>query len=164
MIELVRFSEVPQQGILGRFTLPNGVKYYSIEKNWEGNARRISCVPEGSYRLYLRNSPRFGPSAHLYNPIHEVYLTAEDIPGVMNKESRGRSHVLIHAANLAEQLQGCIALGMSKGHLYSNTLKQRCQAILTSKAAVEGFNEWFRSLRNQTEILTIRRAKNEEVT
>lgn len=156
-IVLTRFREVPDQGIIGRFVLPNGISFYSMEQNWRNNAKGISCVPEGRYQLYLMNSPRFGPTAHLYGPPYEVYLQQDDVPAALAKAGRGRSHVLIHAANLAHELQGCIALGKSQGHLYSNKLGRRCQAILSSKLAIDSFYQWFEALNERTVSLEIKR-------
>ncbi|QNS41712.1 hypothetical protein H0S70_01580 [Chryseobacterium manosquense] len=63
----------------------------TIELPWKGNQRRISCIPEGKYRLQKRFSVRHG--WHL---------------SVMNV--KGRDSILIHPANDAKkELLGCIA-------------------------------------------------------
>lgn len=64
---------------------------HTIELPWRDNQRRISCIPEGRYRLHKRNTARFGD--HIY--VAEV---------------EGRSAILFHPANnAATELQGCIA-------------------------------------------------------
>ncbi|MBS4063482.1 MAG: hypothetical protein KGZ74_02935 [Chitinophagaceae bacterium] len=70
----------------------NGKKVcHTIELPWKNNAVRISCIPERTYRLQLRNSPRFG-----------THLLVKEVPG--------RSLILVHAANDAlQELKGCIA-------------------------------------------------------
>jgi len=65
---------------------------------WRENQRRVSCIPTGVYQCALVNSPRFGR-------VYEV----RNVPG--------RDHILIHASNLAgdvnkgwvTQVHGCIA-------------------------------------------------------
>lgn len=74
----------------------------TIELPWKNNQMRISCIPEGRYRLEKRYSQQF--KWHLW------------LRGV-----KGRSLILIHPANDAlKELQGCIApvsrlIGPGKG-------------------------------------------------
>ena len=63
----------------------------TIELPWKNNEPRISCIPEGIYRLLKR-----------YSPHHIWHLELQDGPG--------RQLILIHAANDAlHELQGYIA-------------------------------------------------------
>lgn len=63
----------------------------AIELPWRDNQRRISCIPEGTYRLKKRFSPKF--KWHLE---------------VMNVKNRDL--ILFHPANNAlKELNGCIA-------------------------------------------------------
>ena len=63
----------------------------TIELPWRDNARRISCIPEGTYGLRKRYSPRF-----------HWHFELVGIPG--------RSAILLHPANDAyRELKGCIA-------------------------------------------------------
>lgn len=101
----------------------NGILYlneqqlcYTIELPWKNNQPQISCIPEGSYWISKRYSPRF-----------EWHLHVQDVPE--------RSMILIHPANHAmKELRGCIApvtqlTGTGKGigsrfamqHLFSLT-------------------------------------------
>jgi len=59
-----------------------------------GNKNRISCIPEGEYKVVKRNSPKYGDHFHIL-----------DVPN--------RSYILIHSANYVRQLLGCIAVGLS---------------------------------------------------
>ncbi len=78
----------------------NGVLYavgvedpicYTIELPWKHNQPRISCIPEGRYRVVQRSSLRLGKHLHL-----------TDVPE--------RSLILIHPANNAlQEIKGCIA-------------------------------------------------------
>ena len=70
----------------------NGVRQcFTIELPWLNNQRRISCIPEGRYRLQKRYSLKF-----------KWHIKVLDV--------KGRSGILIHAANDAlKELKGCIA-------------------------------------------------------
>lgn len=64
---------------------------HTIELPWRDNKFRISCIPEGTYRIRKRTSTRFGD--HIY---------VEKVPN--------RSAILFHPANNAiKELMGCIA-------------------------------------------------------
>lgn len=63
----------------------------TIELPWKQNALRVSCIPEGRYRVLDRFSAKFGRHFHIV-----------DVPN--------RSFILIHPANNAlKELAGCIA-------------------------------------------------------
>ena len=81
-------------------------KLYTVEQDWEDNKRNVSCIPNGTYALEYYHSPRHGNSFIISN----VELNIGKFPG----EAR-RDVCLIHKANLASQLQGCIAPGLSLG-------------------------------------------------
>ncbi len=64
---------------------------HTIELAWRDNQRQISCIPEGTYRLYRGDFPKHGDQ-----------LALHDVPG--------RDGILIHPANHAlRELRGCIA-------------------------------------------------------
>lgn len=97
---------------------------HTLELPWRDNAPRVSCIPPGSYRIAVKNSPRFGRVYRLYS-----------VPG--------RSEILIHSGNWAgdvalgyrSHVQGCILLGNRRGRLDGQT------AVLVSKPAVTAFME-----------------------
>ncbi|NGM67373.1 DUF5675 family protein [Sphingobacterium sp. SGR-19] len=70
----------------------NGEKIcHTIELPWRNNLQRLSCIPEGCYKLEKRKYTKHGEQI--------------GIPAVL-----GREAILIHAANNAmKQLMGCIA-------------------------------------------------------
>jgi len=102
----------------------------TLELPWRDNRRQRSCIPPGVYQCALVNSPRFG----------RVY-GVRDVPG--------RTHILIHAANLAgdvelgwtTQLHGCIALAKSTG-LMRNAKGRMQTAALVSRPAVNELMAW----------------------
>lgn len=117
------------QGTFGRFTF--GTTTVScLELPWRENRRRLSCVPLGSYRCVLIQSPKFGAA----------YLLL-DVPG--------RSEVLIHAANFGgdstlgwdTHLLGCIAPCERVGKIINRKGKPQ-MAGLVSKPAVNRFMAW----------------------
>lgn len=107
----------------------------SIELPWRDNATGSSCVPVGTYRCEIVNSPRFG----------RVY-GLRDVPG--------RQNILIHAANyggdkskgLRCELQGCIAPCMVHGPLNGQ------MAGLQSRAALAELMAWAGGLPFELEI------------
>lgn len=66
--------------------------WHALELPWKNNQRRVSCIPIGTYKARKHRSPKFGNTLW--------------IPEVPN-----RSEILIHPANKATQLLGCIAPG-----------------------------------------------------
>ena len=102
------------KGVFGVF-LHNGVPFaVSIERPWDNNKPFFSCIPFGVYTCKLIHSPKFGT-------VFEVI----DVPG--------RTKILIHAANRAEELQGCIAPGTSYGILKGQP------AVLGSRDALKKY-------------------------
>ncbi|ELJ8641941.1 hypothetical protein RUK84_002910 [Vibrio cholerae] len=77
----------------------------TVERPWKNNEAGISCVPEGTYDLLPHESPKFG----------KCYALSAPTLGVTVYGPSQRSHILIHKANYAEQLEGCIAPGTDFG-------------------------------------------------
>jgi len=78
-------------GTNGTLTFRRAFICHTIELHWRDNRQRISCIPEGRYRLVRRQYHRHGEQLVLVN-----------VPQ--------REAILIHAGNDAEDdLQGCIA-------------------------------------------------------
>ena len=64
---------------------------FTIELPWLNNQPRVSCIPEGTYRITMRYSQKFG--------LHMLLADVAD-----------RSTILVHPANNAmQELKGCIA-------------------------------------------------------
>ena len=90
-MELVLIRTYHTQGTNGKLYLNEALQCYTIELPWKDNQPKVSCIPEGRYRLRKRYSPKF-----------KHHLLIENV--------EGRSHVLIHPANDAlKELRGCIA-------------------------------------------------------
>lgn len=88
-IQLIRtYHKVGVNGVL----LMEGTEVCkTIELPWKNNQPRVSCIPEGRYRLRRRHSPRFRD--------HFEVMDVKD-----------RKYILFHAGNDAgKELRGCIA-------------------------------------------------------
>jgi hypothetical protein len=89
----------------------------TIERPWipaaahPGGANGISCVPVGEYTLVLHDTELHPKTWALVNPALGVWHLPSDIP----PGQAGRSAVLIHPANFAHELLGCIAPGLGRG-------------------------------------------------
>ena len=94
-MQLTREIKTPEF-TLGRFSIDDQMFYWTVERPWKDNTPKISCIPEGKYQIKLQPSPHFGRDMP----------TLQDVPG--------RSHILIHPANLASELEGCIAIGLAR--------------------------------------------------
>jgi len=107
-----------------------GQQCFTLELPWRDNRLQRSCIPPGKYRCAIVNSPRFGL----------VYGVA-NVPG--------RSHVLIHPANFAgdvdmgftTQLHGCIAPCKRTGLMRNNAGRMQ-MAGLVSRPAFTDFMTW----------------------
>ena len=107
------------RGTFGRLTSAAGVSWYSMEREWNDNLPRVSCIKPGRYRLRKWSSEK--------NP--KTYCLAGGDVGVVPGPGIHRSAILIHPANRPLELQGCLALGLA----------QTERGILRSAPAVEAF-------------------------
>lgn len=112
------------EGTFGRLAF-GGQEVQTIELPWRDNKTRVSCIPVGTYRCEIVQSPKFGR-------VYEV----KNVPN--------RSAILIHAANYAgdvakgyrSELLGCIAPCQVHGQLNGQ------MAGLQSRAALAEFMAW----------------------
>jgi hypothetical protein len=82
----------------GILRCPNGRMLSTVELPWRGNARGVSCIPPGTYQVRLGSYKGRYPD-----------LEVQDVPE--------RDAIEIHAANLASELRGCIAVGKGFGYV-----------------------------------------------
>ena len=99
MLHLIRDIDTGKE-TLGRLYVDNEWVCYTIERPWLDNQRRISCIPTGTYPLFTKEYGRFW----------DKYKFPIPILGNTNP----RSEILIHPANYAKDLAGCIGLGNKK--------------------------------------------------
>jgi hypothetical protein len=78
---------------------------FAIEQPWNDNTPFASCIPTGVYNLVNHSSKKYGEVYALINPIMGItHYKSETI-------KNNRYAILIHAANWAHELMGCIAPG-----------------------------------------------------
>ncbi len=118
--EIVTLERIDYQtdGTYGEITIRGRDEFllYTVERARGNNTPYTECIPEGVYICRKRWSDRFGF-------VYEV------------TDVDGRTHILIHVANKADQLQGCIGLGLRKGYL------DGVKAVLDSRVAMEKFKD-----------------------
>lgn len=95
---LERFAYSPD-GTFGKLYIEDFV-CYTCEKPWEGNAKRVSCIPEGNYTMELRQSGVVSDST-----------AGEFVEGWEIKDVPGRTFIMLHPANWPSELAGCISQG-----------------------------------------------------
>jgi len=90
----------------------------TLELPDKDNKQRVSCIPEGKYKVLKRESAKYGWHFH--------------ITGVPN-----RTLILIHSANFVRQLLGCIAVGLSHTDIDGDGLRD----VTSSKNTLKGLND-----------------------
>lgn len=101
----------------------------TLERPWvdaDHNAKRdrgVSCIVAGEYVFQRR----------LDSPKHGECFEGQDIPDATN--------IQIHAANLPDELEGCIALGVAFGNVQRKQDVKELPGIVSSKKAVAAFME-----------------------
>ena len=96
----------------------NGSRWQTLERPWIKDdasvcgRKGVSCVPTGTYRLVPHNSESHPKVWALVNPVLQVYHFDQDVP--VSQCGVARTTVLIHPANYASELRGCIAPGKER--------------------------------------------------
>jgi hypothetical protein len=92
---------------LGYFSLYDGVNLIfdcvSLELAWKDNARNISCIPTGTYKV----APR-------YSDKYTKHFILEDVSN--------RKFILIHAGNFNTDTRGCLLLGTGFAKINQDSL------------------------------------------
>lgn len=101
-VELTRYGD-DGRATLGRIQVISrvgtiGTLLHTIERPWEHNLRKVSCIPEGTYQLVLGRYHKGG------YPAYEVVSVPD------------RSFIKLHVANWAHEVMGCIGIGTSTGY------------------------------------------------
>lgn len=120
MLLLSRKIQTEKFGMFGvMHDMLTGMQFCSLERPWLDNQPMVSCIPAGTYHLVEHDSPRFGRCYAVMGL--GVGLT----PG-----KDARTFILIHAANIVDELSGCIAVGAF------HTVMQGKWAIANSRKAL----------------------------
>lgn len=130
-LKRIALTEHGTFGVLLHEDIPFAV---TMERPWLDNRVGESCIPQGEYTCLrcnrspdygFRNSPRFGDTFQVY-----------EVPG--------RSKILFHKGNLADDSHGCILVGEQFGVL------TEVPAVLASK---HGFEEFLLLLKDQDDFV-----------
>lgn len=119
-IQITRFVS-KHECTIGRILIDEEPFGYTIERPWLNNQAFVSCIPANSYRMVRYNSPSYGPDTWMVGAVPD------------------RTYILVHVANVAINVQGCIGLGTS---VYENLT-----GVKNSRIAVD---EFYRRTRIET--------------
>jgi len=128
VLQITRISHLPDV-TFGVLSINNIPKFLTVECPWLFNQKSVSCIPAGSYfaRVIKRNSA--GPTIQKNFPNSEHFIIVDNVPG--------RSGIYFHPANTAEDVQGCVGVGLFFGELASNDKLKFLPAVLDSTHALE---------------------------
>ena len=101
----------------GTFRSARGFECYTIERPWLDNIPFKSCIPTGAYEIRRDDFKGKYPDYRLYG-----------VPG--------RTDIEMHRANIAEELQGCIAPGLTLG------VHKGSWAVMSSRRPL---SEWWKN-------------------
>ena len=73
----------------------------TLENPYINNERRISCIPEGEYKVRLRTARESASRDYLH-------LLVQDVPN--------RKWILLHRGNYASDTNGCVLVGLGTQH------------------------------------------------
>jgi hypothetical protein len=156
-IELIRHAYLPTC-TLGRLEVGR-LQLATIERPWirnpdgPGGKPRVSCVPDGEYRLIQHSSERFPNVWALINPALGVWYQPHDVP---RNQGWGRSAVLIHAGNRVRDVIGCIAVGSRHGVIEGEP------AVISSQIALGDLRGTLKVGEHQLVVRTTIGARDEE--
>ncbi len=113
------------EGTVGIFSCGNVFKVFTMELPWRNNARNISCIPAGKYKVVRQQSPKHG----------DCYLVL-DVPN--------RSNILFHVGNwagdseldLKTDSEGCTLPGTNISYLHGQL------AVTSSGSAMKKLKEF----------------------
>jgi hypothetical protein len=110
-IEILR-DRIEPEGVFGKMFVDGELFCATCEQPWRDNKPYISCIPAGEYNLVPWDSPKYGPVVAFINHDLNVWLDDKEAPD----PGPARDKCLIHNANDPDQLQGCVAVGVSVVH------------------------------------------------
>lgn len=98
-----------------------------LELPWRNNARMTSCIPVGLYRLKKHSPTKVNRSVGI-NYAWELY----NVPD--------RSEILIHVGNSVDDIEGCLAIGLSSDYK-KEWIKHSKTAVKVLYAILDKYDE-----------------------
>ncbi len=117
-LELELFRDYRDPGCTLGIVESFGRRLQTLERPWVpspnsvAGTKGVSCIAPGRYRLERHNSEAHPNVWALVNPSLDVYHFEHEVP--RDRSGKARTAVLIHSANWAEELRGCIAPGKER--------------------------------------------------
>ena len=96
---------------------------FTVERPWLDNKPSVSCIPEGTYKIFRSTYHRGG------YPCFEV------------SDVKGRSLIKIHIANWPKDVHGCIGMGNK-----ITPLNLEGKPVLAVSSSRYTFNEWMETM------------------
>jgi hypothetical protein len=118
-------------------------EYHTMERPWVAQkgtpcgAKGVSCVPRGGYQLKCHHSEAHPHTWALVNPGLWIYHYDDDVPPA--QAGMARTLVLIHPANFAYELRGCIAPGLARNLDGNKRMVSHSRAAMTE---IESLVPW----------------------
>lgn len=100
MIHMMR--QYTPWGVIGEWNMP-GYSCATLERPWQGNARGMSCIPEGVYTMQKRQSPVV---SRITSGRYPQGWEITDVPG--------RTHIMVHPGNWVRNSDGCVLVGRER--------------------------------------------------
>jgi len=117
-IFLLRYGSVPGQGTPGKLIVDD-FECVTMEREWADNRPFVSCIPAGHYKLEPHESQKYG----------KTWAIVGETVSHLQTDAK-RYACLIHSANYAYQLSGCIAPGEAHGGHNGHFMVTRSKATL----------------------------------
>lgn len=118
---------------LGEMLFPDGTTFKTVELPWKNNQQRVSCIPEGEYKLVQRLSPIVERTSK------GRYRMGWEVTNVPN-----RTFIMIHIGNSAKDFLGCIGVGTGYGSFADS------KGVTNSRVAFNTFMEKMKTSTNWT--------------
>jgi hypothetical protein len=124
-------------GVLEAF----GRRLQTMERPWvpdpaaKAGRKGVSCILPGKYRLFPHSTDAHKDVWALTNPLLDVYHWESDVPP--QRRGLARTTVLIHPANYASELRGCIAPGKER-----RKVSQLEWSVQRSRDAMNELHQW----------------------
>lgn len=100
--------------------------WYSLELPWRDNKKVVSCIPNGSYDIFIDTSYKNGLQEHQHKVI--------ELKGVPN-----RSQIQFHIGNFTRNSSGCILVAAK----HNNNIRTKVNSGLYILESKKGYQEFF---------------------